>query len=119
MLDFVFAPLIPADPDPGNPAETYYYMHDSGGDIFVDSAYVSLSDLGGGWRRVDLDLRSLGGVSTDALLAFDLIGLDASYGTEIRLDNVSVRVVPEPVTTVGVLVGVIGLARYVRKRLLA
>ena len=121
LLDFVFAPLIPANPDPGNPAETYYYMHDSGGDIFVDSAYVSLSDLGGGWRRVDLDLRSLGGLSTDALLAFDLIGLDASYGTQIRLDNVAVGVgvIPEPTTMMGVLVGITGLARYLRKRHLA
>jgi hypothetical protein len=123
LLDPVtFNPLIPTDADPLDPFETYYFMHDwddVGGvdDILTDPAYVTQTAIGGGWTRVALDLTSLGGVATDALLAFDFIPgfFDNSLDGEIRLDNVGVAVIPAPPAVVLGLIG-LGSWRAMRRR---
>lgn len=109
-----YAPLIPTDADPLDPSETYYFMHDwddLGGidEILTDPLYVTMTDLGAGWTQVTLDLTSLGWVETNALLAFDFVpGFgDLSLDGEIRLDNVSVQVIPAPSA---IILGLIGLS---------
>jgi hypothetical protein len=44
-------------------------------------------------------------------------GAGAGGNGVVYVDDVSVRVVPEPLTVLGVLLGVGGLGRYVRRRL--
>jgi hypothetical protein len=114
LLDPVtFDPLIPTDADPFDSSATYYFMHYwdgfySDNEVLTDPAYVTQTDLGGEWTRVTLDLAWLGGVGTNALLEFDFIPgfFDISYEGEIRIDNVSVAVVP---AFSSLLLGVIGL----------
>jgi hypothetical protein len=114
LLDPVsYDPLIPTDADPLDPSETYYFMHDWNdfwgiNDVITDPAYVTLTDLGAGWTSVTLDLTSLGGIETEALLAFDFIpGFDdLSLDGEIRIDNVGLQVIPVPSA---IVLGLIGL----------
>lgn len=106
LLDpFSFDPLVPTDADPFDPFESYFLLADSYGTTLTDSSFVTLTDIGGGWTNVFLDLMSLGGFATDGLLAFDFIGFDDSFGSEISLDNASISVVPVPSA---VLLGVVG-----------
>ena len=110
---FSHAPLVPTDADPGDPSESYYFLTDSYGTTLTDSSFVTLADIGDGWTSVSLDLATLGGFGTDALLAFDFIGFDASYGSRILIDNASVSVVPLPgAALLGMVgLGIIGLTR--------
>ena len=114
LLDpFSYDPLVATDADPWDPSESYFFLTDSFGTTLTDSSFVTLTDLGGGWTNVFLDLTSLGGFATDALLAFDFIGFDSSFGSEVFLDNASVSVVPVPGAALLGLVGfgVLGLTR--------
>ena len=114
LLDpFSYDPLVANDADPWDPSESYFFLADSFGTTLTDSSFVTLTDLGGGWTNVFLDLTSLGGFATDALLAFDFIGFDSSFGSEVFLDDVSVSVVPVPGAALLGLVGfgVLGLTR--------
>jgi len=121
-----YDPLVPTDADPFDSSETFYFMHDwdeywGVDDVLTDPAYVTLTDLGDGWTRVTLDLASLGGTATDALLGFDFIPgfYDSSLDGEIRIDNVSVAVVPTPTAVVMGLLGLgssFGLIRRKRKQ---
>jgi len=114
LLDPIsYAPLIPTDADPLDSSETYYFMHDwddFGGinEILTDPLYVTMTDLGAGWTRVTLDLTSLGGVETNALLAFDFVpGFgDSSLDGQIWIDNATVAVIPAPPA---VVLGLMGL----------
>lgn len=110
---FTFDPLVPSDPDPFDPFESYFFLTDSFGTTLADPSFVTLTDLGTGWTNVNLDLASLGGLTTDALLAFDFIGFDASFGSEILVDNASVAVIPTPsAVCLGILgLGIVGLTR--------
>jgi len=136
-LSFEYKPLFEADGqesfsasllDPGSSsplvptANTYFLMHDwddvSGvDDVLWDPLYTSLTDVGDGWTRVRLDLTSLGGVATNSLLAFDFIpGFDdGSLAGQIRLDNVSVQVIPAPSAVILGLIG-LGSLRALRRR---
>lgn len=120
-------PLIPTDADPSWPSAPYYFMHgwDSLSDPIVDEllkdvAYMTVTPIGEGWSRVSLDLTSLGGLETDALLAFDFIAgfNDGSIDGEIRIDNVSVSVIPAPGALLLGLIGTgaVGLWRRLRPR---
>lgn len=114
LLDpLAYDPLVATDADPWDPSESYFFLADSFGTTLTDSSFVTLTDLGGRWTNVFLDLTSLGGFATDALLAFDFIGFDDSFGSEISLDNASVSVVPVPGAVLLGLVGfgVLGLSR--------
>jgi hypothetical protein len=97
LLDSGYGPLVTTDPDPEASDETYYFMHDwcsedGRSDILTDRSMVTVTALDGGWTRVRLDLTGLGGIETEALLAFDLVpGLeDASLDSRVVLDNVAV-----------------------------
>lgn len=97
LLDTGYRPLITADPDPETSDATYYFMHDwcsedGLNDILADRSMVTVTPLDGGWTRVRLDLTGLGGIETEALLAFDLVpGLgDVSLDGRVALDNVAV-----------------------------
>jgi hypothetical protein len=88
-------PLLPYDADLGDPSETYYFMHDwdfymGDDEIVTDTKYVTMTDLGGGWTDVTLDLTSLP-TGTSALLTFDLLPGWYDYGlnSQIEIDNVT------------------------------
>lgn len=99
------APLIPTDADPGDSSETYFFLQNSSdGSVLTDLNFVTLTALADGWTKVALDLSALGGLSTDALLAFDFIGFDTSYGSTVLLDNVSVQVSTTPIPAPGAAV---------------
>jgi len=120
------SPLVPTNADPLDSAETYYFMHDWDYNASVDNRlwdplYTSLTDVGGGWTKVTLDLASLGGVATNSLLAFDFTpGFDdGSLAGQIKLDNVLLQtggvVVPVPSALVLAWIG-LGCLRAVRRR---
>lgn len=124
LLDPVsYAPLIPTDADPFDPSETYYFMHDWDDgfvdEVLTDPLYVTQTDLGGDWTRVTLDLTSLGGLETEALLAFDFVPgfFDFSLDGEIDIAMVDLDVVPVPPAVVLGLLG-LGVAgvKIARKR---
>jgi hypothetical protein len=123
LLDPIsFDPLIPTDADTLDPSETFYFMHDWNyfhgiDDVLTDPMYVTQTDLGTGWTSVTLNLTSLGGTETDALLAFDFIpGFDdASFDGQIRVDKVSIAVIPAPSALLLGLVG-LGSLRFLRGR---
>ncbi len=108
-----FMPLIATDPNPADPEATYFFLDDSAIGALYDSSFVSLANLAGGWRQVTFDLTGLNGIGLPGFLAFDLIGLDASVYSQVRVDDVSIRtggmVVPAPGAFVLALIGLAGL----------
>lgn len=66
-------------------------------------------------------LASLGSEITDSGLSSLWIGADAAggYGLDGSIDDVRISVIPEPVTGLALLTSLIGLGRYVRRRVKA
>ena len=59
------------------------------------------------------------GAGTVLRIGSDTSSSAGSYFFDGRMDNVGIAVIPEPVTTLGVFLGVSSLAGYVRRRRLA
>jgi hypothetical protein len=119
-------------PDSGLPligSASYYFMHDwdaeTSGDAetvdasLYDPTLVTVTDLAGGWKRVNLDLSGLGG-ATDVLLAFDFVGggYDGNlFDGNITLDNMTVVPVPVPSAVVLGIAGFSAALCRLRRRL--
>ncbi len=98
------------DPILNTPGFTDYFYEDRNGARSFDPSIVTVSG-----DRVTLYLHSIPG-GTDALLAFDLLGGDDGFATQATVDNVAVSVIPEPLTIVGIPLGLIAVAGYFRRR---
>jgi len=119
---FVASLLDPTTYNPIIPSAAYpageYFAHDwyIDGSETIWQDYVTVTDLGGGWNNIRLDLfPTLGGAATDAYIFFDFFSFDSS-NSEILIDNVNVTVVP---VFSSVLLGVMGLgtsAAFLRRR---
>jgi hypothetical protein len=87
-------PFSPVDPLflPG------YYSIDNTGQEFLGSSFVSTIDLGGGWKRVTLDVSGV--PSPNRLLEFILNGSDDGRFTTVEIANVQgtedLPVIPAP-----------------------
>jgi hypothetical protein len=108
LFDASGSPLLSAG-DPGLfPA---FYSIDNVGATpqFFDSRFVSVADLGGGLRRVILDVSTV--PSGAVVLDFTLNGGADGRSTAVALDNVVLETaaVPEPSTVISALIGVGGL----------
>ncbi len=99
LLDTFRNPFIDSNPNPSDPSESYFFMHDSVNGLYLDTRYVSTRDIGSGWSQIDFDVSSLAGTSSDAILSFDLVGnFMGPFNSQILLDNIEVHVIPEPST---------------------
>jgi hypothetical protein len=81
-------------PNPADPLLPAFYSIDATGQEFFDAAFVSVTTLANGGKRVTLDVSAL--PPQDVLLEFILNGGDDGRTTTASLDNVSVNAVPEP-----------------------
>jgi len=87
-----------------------FLQQDRGGLVTILYGKVSISG-----NTVTTDLSSIPG-GTNALLAFDLLGSDDGFATHVDIDNVGVRIIPEPLTLTGFSLTLLGLGAYLRRR---
>ena len=109
---------IPVELFPSNPPlfTAFYSIDNDGSTELFDSNFVTSLDIGGGVRRITLDVSSLS--PQTLVLDFLLSGNGDGLDTRVQLDNVAisnVAVVPEPAN---ILVWTVtsGIAFCVRKR---
>ncbi len=89
------APLL------STPGYSDYYYHDNSGLVDYDPSIVTVSG-----ERVSLSVASLAG-GTDALLTFDLLGVDNGVVTEVQVGDIEVTPIPAPSA---IALGAVGLA---------
>jgi hypothetical protein len=84
-----FTPLLPF-----NEFSPAFYSVENDGSALFDPAFVTVSALDGGFKRVELDISTL--PPQDVLLELLLIGGEDGRQTTVVVDNVEVTMVPEP-----------------------
>jgi hypothetical protein len=73
---------------------SFYSVDNDGATEFFDPLFVTSSDIGGGFKRITLDLSSL--TAQNLSIDFLLNGSDDGFFTQVSLDNV--MAVPEPIS---------------------
>lgn len=104
--------LDPVTLDPILSTPPFYDYFYEGRDGFQDYDPSIVTVVG---STVTLDLTSVPG-GTDALIIFDLMGGNDGYYTEATVDNVTLQVIPEPVTMVSGFLALTALGAYLRRR---
>jgi hypothetical protein len=111
LFDSMSTELFPSNA----PLFTSFYSVDNDGAIeFFDPLFVTSTDLGGGFKRITLNLSSL--APQNLVIDFLLNGSDDGFSTRVGLDNVVVNQASVPEPGAILLWLILGGTVYVRRR---
>lgn len=107
---------IPVELFPSNPPlfTAFYSIDNDGLTESFDANFVTSQDIGGGFKRITLDVSSL--TPQTLFLDFLLNGNSDGLDTSVQLDNVAISSVPEPASIV-LCSAVVGIGLCIRQLL--